>query len=227
MQLKMGPTVLGVAILAAAGLAFMQRPGVAGSSSVVPPSPSALQEPRDLAETTVLPGALPPNHPPLRSSAPSHPDVASARNEAPGITWTQPAAWEVRPSSSAMRLVTYRPRAQSAGAADVEVTITRAGGTPRANLDRWVGQFDGAGADVRAERTVDGVRIETVEVNGIYEGGMTKSGADEPHPGWGLLGAVVETNGLPYFFKLIGPAAAVADARPAFEALLGSIRAVR
>jgi hypothetical protein len=39
-----------------------------------------------------------------------------------------------------------------------------------------------------------------------------------------LLGAVVETDGPFYFFKMVGPADAVRAARPAFDVLLSSVR---
>jgi hypothetical protein len=123
-----------------------------------------------------------------------------------------------------MRLATYRitPKAGTTDAA--ELTVTRAGGSTSDNLERWVGQFDDAGPDRRSERTVSGLRVSTVEVSGTYEGAMTMGGAGVPRPGWALLGAVIETKAPFYFFKMVGPKASVDAARPAFEALVASIR---
>jgi len=120
-----------------------------------------------------------------------------------------------------MRLATYRVPGAAGGA---ELTVTRAGGTTADNLDRWVGQFDSAGPDKRTELTAGGLRVSVLEVGGTYEGGMTKAGGETPHPGWALLGAVVETERPFYFFKMVGPADAVHAARPAFDALLRSVR---
>jgi hypothetical protein len=230
MHLPLGPSALAVALVAAAGLALFQHSSAATAAPTAPrPSSDRAASIDGLGDgigESAAGGspALPPNHPPIRSAQGADLPVAPARDETPVITWTAPPGWEVAPSTSSMRLVTYHLPLSAADAGHVEVTVTRAGGTPEANLERWVGQFDGAGPDTRSTRTVNGFRVSTLEVGGTYEGGMTMGGSDKPHPAWALLGAVVETNGLPYFFKLVGPVAVVQAARPAFDKLLGSIR---
>jgi hypothetical protein len=134
-----------------------------------------------------------------------------------------PDAWKTVPNTSSMRIATYRvPRAQG-DTDDADVSVTRAGGGTEANIRRWVGQFDEAGQDKRTEKTVRGLKITTVEVSGTFIGGGMMGGASGPKKGWALLGAIVETPGSPYFFKLTGPAASVRAARPAFDALLTSV----
>jgi hypothetical protein len=220
MRLRIGPSLLAVALIGAAGLAFFQRPSAARSPEPAAPSSGLSREasPANLAATP-----LPPNHPPIppKSADPS----TFARDESPAeLAWSAPTGWEVAPNRNPMRLVTYRVPAASGAADSAELTITRAGGTTAANLERWVGQFDSAGPRHAGERMIGGLRVATVEVSGTYEGGMTKSGPDTAHPGWSLLGAVVETSGPSYFFKLVGPTGTVRAARPAFDALLKSIR---
>jgi hypothetical protein len=141
----------------------------------------------------------------------------TATADAPTLRWAAPAGWEAAPNASPIRLATYRSGA-------VELTVSRAGGSTDANLSRWVGQFDQAGPDTRHERTVDGLHVTTLEVSGTYEGGMTPGGSEHAHPAWSLLGAVVETSGPSYFFKLVGPESEVRAARPAFDGLLTSLR---
>jgi hypothetical protein len=51
---------------------------------------------------------------------------------------------------------------------------------------------------------------------------MGPGAASTPRPRWSLLAAIVETAGSPYFFKLLGPAATVRAARPAFDGLVSS-----
>jgi hypothetical protein len=139
------------------------------------------------------------------------------------LTWKVPDAWKTVPSASSMRLATYRvPRAQG-DTDDAEMSVTRAGGGTDANIRRWVGQFDEAGQDKRTEKTVRGLKITTVEVNGTFLGGGMMGGTSAPKKGWALLGAIVDAPGSPYFFKLTGPAASVKAARPAFDALLASM----
>jgi hypothetical protein len=232
MHLPVGPSALVVAIVAAAGFALFQHSSARTGEPAAPrPSSDRVASISGVGDgmgesTAGGSPALPPNHPPIRSAHGGDLPVAPARDEAPAITWTAPPGWEVAPNASSMRLVTYHLPSTAAYPGHVEVTVTRAGGTPEANLDRWVGQFDGAGPDTRSTRVVDGFRVSTLDVSGTYEGGMTMGGSDEPHPAWALLGAIVETNGLPYFFKLVGPVAVVQAARPAFDKLLGSIHKV-
>ena len=218
MHLRLAPSLLVVGGLGAAGLALFQR-----SSSAEPaPAPPATST----AHPTVTPSLeafetpLPANHPPIPSKTAS--SSLAADDSAPALAWVTPRGWEVTPTLSPMRLATYRVPGP-AGAAGAEVTVTRAGGSTVDNLERWVGQFDGAGADTRTERTVSGIRITILEVAGTYEGGMTMGGSDTAHPGWALLGAVAETDAPFYFFKMVGPADAVRAARPAFNTLLTTL----
>lgn len=104
------------------------------------------------------------------------------------------------------------------------MTVTRAGGSTEDNLARWAGQFDKATGDTRAVRQVGGFQVTTLEVSGTYDGGMSSTGPESAHAGWSLLGAVVETSGPFYFFKMVGPSEAVHAAKPSFETLINSLR---
>jgi hypothetical protein len=127
-----------------------------------------------------------------------------------------------------MRLATYGvPRAKG-DVDDAEVSVMRAGGTTDANIERWLGQFTDAGKDVREVNRVAGLTVTVVTVAGTYVGGgMSPGSIAAPHPGWALLGAIVEGEGTPYFFKLTGPQSSVRAARPAFDALVASLHPAR
>ena len=161
--------------------------------------------------------ALPPNHPAV-DTPPAHATVAPNKDATPSLGWTAPEAWATAPNPSPMRLATYRVKGD---AGEAELSVTRAGGTADANIERWLGQFDQAGKDTRAEKTVRGMKVTIVEVAGTYMGGMT--GAQGTHPGWSLLAAIVETKGDPYFFKLTGPTATIKAARPAFDGMVDGL----
>lgn len=99
----------------------------------------------------------------------------------------------------------------------------RAGGSPDANAQRWIGQFadDGSRISKRTTRKVGLLEVSIVEVQGAFSGGMGKEGASQT--GWALLGAIVPAGDTPYFFKLTGPAKSVLGARSEFDALVGSL----
>lgn len=186
---------------------------------------------------------LPPNHPPMgdmnggdmsgNDLPPDHPSVqgmggnpngpSEPADDEASLTWTAPPRWKSAPNPSSMRLATYVIPRAAGDAADGDLSITRAGGDIDANVDRWLGQFDES-ARASAKRTkkdVHGLKVTVVEIYGTYSGGMGPNAG--PQPSWGLLGAIVEAEGLPYFFKITGPAKTVQGARAELDQLLGSL----
>ncbi len=68
-----------------------------------------------------------------------------------------------------------------------------------------------------------GLKTTKLEVAGRYAGGMAAGGQPSAKSDQRLIAAIVESPGGPYYFKLLGPDASVAENRAAFEALLASI----
>jgi len=210
--LRIAPIALGVVVLGAAGLSIMR-------SGSAPPEEPGTQAVRAQAESSHPLGVAPPSP----ATPPPTPTMGVAGSEPSAITWKVPDTWKSLASSSSMRIATYRPAASS-GAEEAEMSVSRAGGTTDANIERWRGQFEGAAPEKRAERSVRGLKVTVVELGGTYLGGNMMPGAPSTaHKGWALLAAIVETSGSPYFFKLVGPAASVHGARAGFDALIESI----
>jgi hypothetical protein len=188
---------------------------VAAGTGSRPEIPASTPPPGATTPVAMDPAQLPPNHPPIGPTGSPHPSMPVASNEAPAVAWTAPSAWASAANPNAMRLATYTLPG------GVEVSVARAGGTTEANIQRWLAQFDEAGAEKRTESTIHGLHTTIVEVAGTYEG-MSGMGG-QAHPGWALLGAIVETGRSPYFFKMLGPAPAVKADHASFDALLGSL----
>ena len=134
-----------------------------------------------------------------------------------------------------MRLATYTIAATAGEQDDGECGVyyfgKGQGGSVDANLDRWIGQFlqaDGQPSKAAAKldkRTIQGLRITTVDVSGAYTG-MGGPGAPSgapPKPGYRLLGAIVEGPEGSIFFKFTGPAKTVARNQGAFDKMLASL----
>ncbi len=171
----------------------------------------------------------PTKSPPRASAAPPPtglmaPMPTSAGEDAPAITWSVPAGWRPVPNPNGMRLATYRPSSDSDGDA-AEVSVSRAGGSTDANIQRWRGQFTDADQARRAQKTVRGLPITLVEISGTYSAGAMMQGPSgaASHPGWALVAAIVETPGTSYCFTMVGPAERVRAARAPFDALVDSI----
>jgi hypothetical protein len=142
-----------------------------------------------------------------------------------------------------MRVATYRvvgarkdaaPPADSAGAAATEAAELAVfhfgpgdGGGVEPNVQRWIGQFSGVepATIVRSERRASsGLAVHVVEIpRGTYASGMPGAPSTAKE-NFGLLGAIVESAGGAYFFKLTGPAAVLQAERDRFFQLLDSVR---
>jgi hypothetical protein len=209
-------------VIVAAGLAAFQghsSPASSTGPSQVGPTVSAAARVRE-------PGpALPPNHPPIGANT-SFGSAPEPANEAAAIAWVPPSTWQSVPNPSSMRLVTYRVPRAPGETEEAELSVTRAGGTTRSNADRWTAQFDRAAAGAREERTIQGFKVTFVTVSGTFLGGGMTGAPSSPRVGWALLGAIIETPGSFYFFKLVGPANTVNAARTPFQSMIAGLTRV-
>jgi hypothetical protein len=188
--------VLLLVLVAAVGLFAWQR------STAPPPAASAPQ-----------PAAVP------QAAAPAPADAAPA--EGPGVVWTAPRSW-VTGAPRPMRLATY-----AIGDAECAVFYfgPNQGGAVDDNIDRWSGQFQGSPNPKREERTVRGMKLTRVEIDGTFLAPGADMKSQGSMPGWRMLGAIVQGPQGPVFFKLTGPVGTVRGAAKDFDALLASLTA--
>jgi hypothetical protein len=133
-----------------------------------------------------------------------------------------------------MRVAQYALPKAAGDAQDAELVVYYfggSGGTVEANIERWVGQMkqpDGRPSSAvakRASRTVNGLKVTTIDVSGTYVAEMTPgSGQLHNSPGFRLRAAVIETANGPYFIKLTGPAKTIGGFEKAFESFLSSVK---
>ena len=151
-------------------------------------------------------------------TAPPAGDMAGtgiAKADGSELTWTAPAQWQSKPASG-MRKATF------VVAEGAELAITAFPGDvggELANVNRWRGQLQVAaitdaelpGAVSRL--TAGGLQITVVDILG--------GTPDKPAR---MLGAMVPNGGATWFFKLVGPDATVAAAKPAFLDFLQTLK---
>lgn len=211
--------LIGAVLGAAASAAYFHEGAKpAPPATVAAPAPPLENHQDDEAES-----ALPPNHPPIGAMGSAAPrggmGASAAADEAPAIVWKLPDGWQVAPNTSAMRIATYKVPGKDG---DADVSVARAGGDTATNIARWVDQFGGTAKPVKTEKTVAGFKVTMVELTGTFAGGGM-GGASDSKPNWALLGAIVETPGSAYFFKMTGPQGTVTGARAAFQRLVDGI----
>jgi hypothetical protein len=116
------------------------------------------------------------------------------------------------------------------GAELVVYHFGKGAGTVEQNLERWYGQFEQEGGASSADlakvekSVVSTLALTTVDLSGHYVAAV-RPGAPQKHdlPGHRMLAAVVEAPDGNYFFKMLGPQAAVEAHKGDFAALLASI----
>ncbi|HVU34213.1 MAG TPA: hypothetical protein VHE61_12320 [Opitutaceae bacterium] len=130
------------------------------------------------------------------------------------LTWTAPKGWTAKPPTP-MRKGSF----EAPGGVDFSITAFPGDvGGELANVNRWRGQVglsDVADSDlpqVVAEAEHNGLKFSIVDFAG--------SGADAKR----IVGAIVPYAGATWFFKLIGPQAAVENDKPAFIDFLQTVQ---
>lgn len=163
------------------------------------------------------------------SPSSSMPGDASPEAADPGIAWKVPAGW-TDAGGSTMRVAAY----SIAGAGDAPPAECAVyyfgegqGGTPDANIERWLSEFENARDSGRSVRTIHGMRVSLAHARGTYQ---SHGGSSVPEHGGGaqgdhqLLGAIVEGPRGLVFFKLTGPSATIDRAAADFDRMIGSLR---
>ena len=153
---------------------------------------------------------------------------AALAEGAGGVNWTAPAAWKTD-APRQMRVATYLIPAAKGDAEGGECAVfyfgAGQGGAVDANIQRWVGQFEGAKAPAPKKEKLGGFDVTTVELAGTYQQSMGgPMGPKTPKSGFKLLGAIVEGPQGNVFFKLTGPAKTVDAARAEFTKMLKELK---
>lgn len=210
-------------------------PAATPNASAAAPSPGTAA-PGTAAPGTAAPGTAAPAAAPTGAPADSSglapmtsrtPSPSGSVIEAPGAVFDLPAGWQAEAPSSSMRLAQATiPGDAGAGQLTVFYFGPGGGGPVDANLDRWLGQVevDAGSTPTRDTFTKGEFRGTWVEVIGTIKPSTMGVGPTTPQPDSRLIAAVVEGPQGPWFFKSTGPASTLEAQRPAFLAMLQSVR---
>ena len=151
--------------------------------------------------------------------------------EAGGLTFKAPEAWKTIPTRSSMRMAQLQVEPMKGDdfpALLVVYAFPGGAGTVDANVKRWQSQFkDADGNPPKIEsKTVKGKNVEVtkVETAGHYKPSPIPGVAPEPErDNARLFGAIVVTERVGYFLKMVGPDKTMDSIRPAFDELISTL----
>lgn len=142
-----------------------------------------------------------------------------AGREAPGeapVEYQAPAHWQPSPPS-AFSLVAFRV---DEGKAKLEITVSTAGGSVLANVNRWRGQV-GLPPWTEAELGAAVRKVDTLGTQGDY---VELIGPPAAEGGQTILGVIAQAAGQTWFIKLRGDSALAAREKPHFESFVASLK---
>ena len=149
---------------------------------------------------------------------------AGERVELAGFAWSIPARWENmgRGAMAQVELAVpgntnYRTRAKF---------YSEIGGSVDANISRWVGQMSYSGGPVEpriTERTLDGVKVTIIAMEGTYADGMP-GGALVNRDLFAFRAAVVEGPKGNVYIKMVGPEDDIGEIEADWQRMVSSMR---
>jgi hypothetical protein len=138
--------------------------------------------------------------------------------------FARPGSWEWVEVTSAMRKAQLKVPGKDGKNADVIFFYfgEGSGGGTKANVDRWLGQFEEGRDKINAkveEQKINNRAITYVQAEGTYKSGMP-GGPTTPQPNTMLLGAILESAQGNVFARMTGPSALVKTARDDFKKMI-------
>lgn len=151
--------------------------------------------------------------------------------DARGLTFKAPESWKSIPSRSTMRVAQLQVepiKGDEFPALLVVYAFPGGAGSVEANVKRWQSQFKSAdGSPPKIEsKTVKGKNVEVtkVETAGHYAPAPLPGMPAEPErDNARLFGAIVTTERVGYFLKMVGPDKTMDSIRPRFDELISTL----
>jgi hypothetical protein len=168
--------------------------------------------------------AMPPGHGMGGPMSPMGPTGGSPSGQFP-LAFEAPKAWTKQPPRSSFILGEYSLPKAEGDPADGRLTLSTAGGTVKANVERWRSQFSGKPTNDKEEHiTVSGLPVTLVDLSGTFLDAPGPFVPPVERPDYRLLAAVIELGGQNYFVKCYGPAKTTAAHAAEFRALVDSLK---
>jgi hypothetical protein len=146
------------------------------------------------------------------SVSPGQFDDSGGPLELDAITLTAPTGWRRTPPSSSFVMAEFQlPRAEGDDA-DGRLTVSSAGGSLEANIDRWKGQFIPLAKQAPQEEIdVNGLKATIVDFSGNFNDQRGPFAPAVQRPDYRMIAAIIPVNGQLHFIKATGPQKTIAS----------------
>jgi hypothetical protein len=140
------------------------------------------------------------------------------------LVFSLPQGWQQKEATSGFVLAEFRLPKADGDKVDGRLTVSVAGGTIEANIDRWRDQFGGNPAKVSEEhKEIDGLNIAIVDFSGEFNDQRGPYAVMTECSGYRMLAAIIPVEGELHFVKAVGPEATIAAHAESFHAFIASV----
>jgi hypothetical protein len=141
------------------------------------------------------------------------------------ITLTAPEGWARKQPRSSFILAEFELSRADGDNADGRLTVSTAGGSIEANIDRWKGQFSGAVDNPREEQLdVGGVTVTLVDLSGEFNDQAGPFAPAVKRSGYRMIAAIIPVAGQLHFVKATGPQKTIAAHAEEIKAFIRTIK---
>ncbi len=122
------------------------------------------------------------------------------------LTLTAPKGWPRKPPQSSFIQAEYILPQVEEDSLDGRLTLSVAGGSIEANIDRWKDQFGGAPEKSHQEKMeVNGIPVTLVDFSGDFNDQRGPFAPAVKRSGYRMIGAVIPVGDQLHFVKAVGP----------------------
>jgi hypothetical protein len=164
-------------------------------------------------------------------AAPSDGDTSGVAGESGGavqlekITLTAPDGWQRNQAGSQFVLAEFALPKAEGDDADGRLTVSVAGGSIEANVDRWKTQFGGK-PEKESQQQIEagGLQITVVDFTGEFNDQRGPFAPAAIRPAYRMLAAIIPVDGELHFIKATGPEKTIAANAEKFDAFVRSVQ---
>jgi hypothetical protein len=157
-----------------------------------------LEKPRDARAGNFAQGATEESEPPI--------DEEDGTVRFGALTLTVPEGWQRQPAQSGFIKAEFKLPRAGGDDADGRLTLSEAGGSIEANVERWKGQFTSPLENSKQEQIEVGrFRVTLVDFTGEFNDQRGPYAPAAKRGGYRMISAIIPIDGHLHFIKAVGP----------------------